>query len=51
MDDYFPADMKNDIMDDILTTRNEDGFTLMYHDPSRPRLGRCCTCNLRSSGN
>lgn len=43
MGDRFSEDMKKDIMDDILALRNEDGITLMYYDPSRPRIGRHCT--------
>lgn len=39
----YSQDMKNTIMDDILTNRNEDNKTLMYFDPSRPRIGERCT--------
>ncbi|EIW61159.1 uncharacterized protein TRAVEDRAFT_117288 [Trametes versicolor FP-101664 SS1] len=46
MSDRFSEDMKKDIMDDILALRNEDGITLMYYDPSRPRIDHVVCLNV-----
>ncbi|KAI0774629.1 hypothetical protein BD413DRAFT_472576 [Trametes elegans] len=34
----YPRAVKNDVMDEMLTLRNEDGIVLTYFDTSRPRI-------------
>lgn len=37
--DHLSRDVKNDIMDEILTLRNKDGIIQTYFDVTRPRFG------------
>lgn len=37
--DHFSAEVKNDIMDEILTLKNQDGIIQTYFDVTRPRIG------------
>ena len=37
--DHFSQEVKNDIMDEILTLKNRDGIIQTYFDVTRPRIG------------
>ena len=37
--DHFTTEVKHDIMDEILSFRNQDGIIQTYFDKSRPRIG------------
>lgn len=48
MGDRYSDDAKNSILDEITVLRNEDGITLTYYDPGRPRIGTSAVHSIRT---